>query len=99
MRLNDIKSKGTINEIGGTNSIDFIDIDIRDNGLELIYKFRNKYTDKDNGYKVKVNLIGDLNEIVDNLNHILFYSVYLKKRKFEDIKILQKNYKSNKYER
>lgn len=63
--------------------------EIRHNGLYLEYKSFNIEFET-GGYKTKVLFLGDINEIIENINYLIFHSVFLKHRNFENIKISAK---------
>ena len=95
-----IDDKGVIEDLDNTGNFVTIE-DIKlwgDNKLVLTYRLYNKKSES-GGYQTIASFYGDVDEILSNLNHLIFNVVYSKKKKFEDIKIDFKtnNKVANKY--
>ena len=95
-----IDDKGVIEDLDNTGNFVTIE-DIKlwgDNKLVLTYRLYNKKSES-GGYQTIASFYGDVDEILSNLNHLIFNVVYSRKKKFEDIKIDFKtnNKVANKY--
>jgi hypothetical protein len=68
------------------------------NRIDVVYRSYNTKHET-GGYKTTAKFYGDLEDIIDNLNYLIFDVVSNKKKKFEDIKIDYKvdNKVSNKH--
>ena len=77
------------------------DYEVTNRGLNMTYRTYN-HEFECGGWESKVNFIGNFDDIVDNLNHLIFTCVELKKRNFNGIKIYvstnNKVSKKHKYE-
>ena len=87
---NDIKEKGyLVNVENRGQRIEIKDIELNDNSLNIKYKSYNTEHET-GGWTTKANFVGDVNEIIGNLNHLIFNVVFLNKRSFEGIKVYKK---------
>jgi hypothetical protein len=95
-----IDDKGVIEDLDNTGNFVTIE-DIKlwgDNKLVLTYRLYNKKSES-GGYQTIASFYGDVDEIISNLDYLIFNVVYFRKKKFEDIKIDFKtnNKVANKY--
>ena len=88
------KENKMVNYSNSAKEVIFSNIELTEMGLNLTYKTYNTEFEC-GGWNTKVNLVGNIDKIVNNLNHLIFECVEFNKRKFEDIKIYKKTSSKN----
>lgn len=84
----DFQTKGNkmTDHCNSAKEVVFSKIEVLNNGLTLTYKTYNREFEC-GGWNTKAIFTGNIDDIVDNLNHLIFNCVEFKKQKFENIKI------------